>query len=78
MLRYQKLNKLSVTLFELNFCHDQNKWKHIKIFPIEITKSKTKSDNVIDLLIYKKHFVFIKKFNVFSGKKILFIFIDHV
>ena len=30
MHRFQKINKLSVNLFELNFCQDQNKWKHKK------------------------------------------------
>ena len=61
MYRFEKLNNLSKNIYELNF--DQNKHKFI---PIEI--SKNVSDKVIDLLIYKNHFVLIKKLNVFIGK----------
>ena len=55
------MNNLSINIYELNF--DQNKQKKI---PIEI--SKNESDKVTDLLIYKNHYVFIKKLNVFIGK----------
>ena len=61
MYRFEKLNNLSINIYELNF--DQNKHK---LIPIEI--SKNKSDEVIDLLIYKNHYVLIKKLNVFIGK----------
>ena len=61
--RFEKLNKLSIDIFELNFYQDQNKWKH-KLIPIEISK---KSDKVIDLLIYKNHYVLIKKLHIFLG-----------
>ena len=44
MYRFEKLNNLSINIYELNF--DQNKYK---LIPIEI--SKNKSDKVIDLLI---------------------------
>ena len=61
MYRFEKLNNLSINIYELNF--DQNKHK---LIPIEI--SKNESDKVIDLLIYKNHYVLIKKLNVFIGK----------
>ena len=62
MYRFEKLNKLSINIQELNF--DQNKHK---IIPIEI--SKNVSDKIIDLLIYKNHYVLIKKLNVFIAKE---------
>ena len=62
--RFNELNKLSVNIFELNFYHDKDKWKH-KFIPIEV--SKNGSDRVIDLLIYKNHYALIKKLNVFLG-----------
>ena len=60
--RFGKLNKLSINIYELGF--DQNKYK---LIPIEI--SKKESDKVIDLLIYKNHYVLIKKINVFIRKR---------
>ena len=39
-------------------------WRH-KLIPIE--SSENGSDKVIDLAIYKNHYVLIKKFNVFLG-----------
>ena len=62
--RFNELNNLSVNIFELNFYQDQNTWKH-KLIPIEI--SKNNSDRVIDLAIYKNHYVLIKKLDVFLG-----------
>ena len=62
MYRFEKLNNLSINIYELGF--DQNKHK---LIPIEI--SKNESDKVIDLLIYKNHYVLIKKLNVFIGKR---------
>ena len=62
--KFNKLNKLSVNIFELNFYQDQNQWKH-ELIPIEI--SKNNSDRVIDLAIYKNHYVLIKKLDVFLG-----------
>ena len=61
MFRFEKLNNLSINIYELGF--DQNKYK---VIPIEI--SKNESDRVKDLLIYKNHYVLIKKLNVFIGK----------
>ena len=61
MYRFEKLNNLSINKYELGF--DQNKYK---LIPIEI--SKNESDKVIDLLIYKNHYVLIEKLNVFIGK----------
>ena len=61
---FEKLNNLSINVFELNFHQDKNKWRHILI-PIEI--SKNYSGRVIDLLICKNHYALIKKFNVFLG-----------
>ena len=61
----EKINSLSINIFELNFCQDQINWEHTLI-PIEISKSD-ESDRVVDLLIYKNHYALIKKFNVFLG-----------
>ena len=61
MYRFEKLNNLSINIYELNF----NQNKH-KLIPIEI--SKNVSDKNIDLLIYKNHYALIKKLNVFIGK----------
>ena len=62
--KFNELNNLSVNIFELNFYQDQNQWKQ-KLIPIEI--SKNTSDKVIDLAIYKNHYVLIKKLDVFLG-----------
>ena len=43
--KFNKLNNLSVNIFELNFYQDGDKWKH-NLIPIEI--SKNDSDKVID------------------------------
>ena len=51
-------------MFELNFCQDKIKWKH-NLFPIEISKSG--SDIVVDLLIYKNHYAPKKILNVCLG-----------
>ena len=64
VLNFEKLNYLSINIFELNFYQDENKWKH-NLSPIEICKND--SSNVIDLLIYKNHYALIKKVNVFLG-----------
>ena len=62
--KFNEINNLSVNIFELSFYQDQNQWKH-KLIPIEV--SKNKSDRVIDLAIYKNHYVLIKKLDVFLG-----------
>ena len=62
--RFNELNHLSVNIFEIYFYQNQNKWKH-KLIPIEINKKN--SDKVIDLEIYKNHYILIKKSNVYSG-----------
>ena len=62
--KFNELNNLSVNIFELIFYQDQNQWKH-KLIPIEI--SKNNSDRVIDLAIYKNHYILIKKLDVFLG-----------
>ena len=62
MYRFEKLNNLSINIYQLYF----NQGAKHKLIPIEI--SKNKSDKVIDLLIYKNHYVLIKKLNVFIGK----------
>ena len=62
--KFNELNNLSVNIFEINFYQDHNQWKH-KLIPIEI--SKKNSDRVIDLAIYKNHYVLIKKLDVFLG-----------
>ena len=62
--KFNELNNLSVNIFELNFYLDRNQWKH-KLIPIEF--SRNNSDRVIDLAIYKNHYVLIKKLDVFLG-----------
>ena len=62
--KFNELNNLSVNIFELNFYQVQNQWKH-KLLPIEIRKND--SDRVIDLAIYKNHYVLIKKLDVILG-----------
>ena len=62
--KFNEVNNLSVNIFELRFYQDQNQWKH-KLIHIEI--SKNNSDRVIDLAIYKNHYVLIKKLDVFLG-----------
>ena len=62
--KFNEVNNLSVNIFELNFHQDQNQWKH-KLIPIEISKNNT--DRIIDLAIYRNHYVLIKKLDVFLG-----------
>ena len=62
--KFNEINNLSVNIFELNFDQDQNQWKH-KLIPIEF--SKNDSNRIINLAIYKKHYVLIKKLDVFLG-----------
>ena len=64
MHSFEKLNSLSINMFELNFYQDKKEWKHYWI-PIEI--SKNQADRVVDLIIYKNHYARIKKLNVFLG-----------
>ena len=65
MHRFEKLNNLSINIFELNFYQDGDKWKH-NLISIEI--SKKESDKVIDLFFYENHYALIKKLHVFFGK----------
>ena len=60
--KFERLNNLSINIFEFKFYQDKNKWKH-SLIPIEI--SKNDSDKVIGLLVYKSRYALIKKFNVF-------------
>ena len=62
--KFNELNDLSVNIFEINFYQDQNQWRH-KLLPIEV--SKNNSDRIIDLAIYKNHYVLNKKLDVFLG-----------
>ena len=48
--KFEKLDCLSIKIFQLNFHQDENKWKH-NIITIEV--SKNDSERGIDLLIYK-------------------------
>ena len=66
MHKFEKLNNLSINIFELKFYLDNNKWKH-KLILIELSRNKT--DKVIDLLIYKNHYSLIKKLKVFVSKE---------
>ena len=62
--RFNELNNSSINIFELNFYQDQSKWKH-KLIPIEVSKNDL--DRVIDLAIYKNHYIPIEKLDVFSA-----------
>ena len=67
MYIFERLNNLSINIYELIFYQDNNRWKH-KLIPIEISKSNT-VDRVLVLAIYKNHYPLIKKLNVFIGKE---------
>ena len=62
--KIEKLNDLSLNIFELNFYQVQNKWKHNWI-TFEV--SKNDSDRVIGVLIYKNYYALNEKLNVFFG-----------
>ena len=64
--RFEKLTKLSKNILELNFYQDQKNWEQ-KLVPLEI--SKIESDKGVDWLIFKNHYDFNKKLNVFLGKQ---------
>ena len=66
MHEIETLNNLSINIFELNVYQEQNKWKH-EMIPNEF--SQNESNIAVDLLIYKNHYVLVKKLNVFSGKQ---------
>ena len=97
VVKFEKLNNLSVNIFELKFYQDGINWKH-KLIPIEVSKNifpmmncsncndkmncnqciKKESETVVDLMIYKNHYVLIKKLHVFLGKKIVNLFAGDV
>ena len=64
--KFNELNNLSVSIFEINFYQDQNKWRY-KLIPIEI--SKNNPDRVIELGIYKNHYILIEKLDVLLGDR---------
>ena len=59
--RFETANNLSINIFELKF---NLEGKH-KLVPIEL--SKNEHETTIDLLIYKNHYVLIKKLHTFIG-----------
>ena len=67
VLQFEKMNIFSKIIFELGFYQDQKIWKY-KLLPIEFSKKKL--DRVDDSLIYKNHYVFIKKILMFLGSHI--------
>ena len=67
MHKIERINNFSISIYGLNFCKKDNKWKH-KLIPIEISKTDTVDRN-IGLAIYINHFALIKKLKVFIGKK---------
>ena len=75
MHRFEKLNNLSINIYELNFYQDGDKWKHNLILT-EI--SKNEPERVVDLLIYKNHYALIKKFMYFSEIIIKVLYVDDV
>ena len=64
MQTFEKLNNLSIDIYELNLYQDGDKWKH-NLLPIEI--SKNNSERFTDLLIYKNHYPLFKKLYVLLG-----------
>ena len=72
--KFNELINLFVKIFQINFYQDQNQWKH-KLIPIE--NSKNDSDRVIDLAIYKNHYVLIKKLVVSLGDHNKNLFVDN-
>ena len=73
--KFNEINNLSVNIFDLNFYQDQNHGRH-KLIPIEVSKNNL--DRVVDLAIYKNHYVLIKKLDVFLGDHNKNIFEDDV
>ena len=67
--KFESANNLSINIFELKF---NLEGKH-KLVPIEL--SKIEHETKIDLLIYKNHYVLIKKLHTFIGNsKCKFLF----
>ena len=64
--KYEKLKNFTNNIFELYIYQNQNIWRN-KLLPIEA--SKNNSDEIVNLLIYKNHYVLIKKLNVCLGKQ---------
>ena len=52
--KFEKLNNLSINIFELGFYQDKNEWK-LKLIPFEI--SEDEPDKLIDLSIYKNQYI---------------------
>ena len=57
---------MSVNIFEFSFYQNQNK---TKCKPIPIRVSQTNSDRVVEFLLYKNHYVSIKKLHIFLGNQ---------
>ena len=65
MHRFEKLNNLSIKIYELKFYQDGDKWKH-NLIPIEI--SKNESDKLLTYYSIKKNnYALIKELHVFLG-----------
>ena len=64
--KFEKLNNLSINIFELKFYEEDKIWKH-KLVPLEISENRN-GDYEIDLLIYKNHYVLIKSYMLFLGR----------
>ena len=62
--KFEKLNKLPINKFELNFYQDRINWEH-SLITTEI--SKIDSNGAVGLIIYKNHYALNKKLNVFLG-----------
>ena len=62
--RFETANNLSINIFELKFYLENEIWKH-KLVPVELSNSE--HETKIDLLIYKNHYVLIKKLHTFIG-----------
>ena len=50
VFKFEKVNNLSINIFEINFHQELKKWKH-KLTPFK--NSKNESDRVSDFMIYK-------------------------
>ena len=63
--KFEKLNILSINIFELNFYQDQNKRKHNLIL-FENSKND-ESDRLVDSLVYRKNYALLRKLKVILG-----------
>ena len=75
MYKVETLNSSPRNKVKLNFCDDQNEWKH-KL--LTLTWVKINWGKVTDLMFYTNHFVLIEKSNVFKVSMVVNKYVDNV